>query len=174
MNPLTSLLTQLRDKLQELLALLIKNKNMPEEEKPLDTQTMEQIPPETLPAVLDVMTIYPQWENKDVARHNVRVICDQEGLTFAQKNDLTATIHCESNFNPTCVNKNMIGNKVASTDYGICQINDYYHIGDGKDFPSVDYVLNNPEACVRWMCKMWLSGQAKMWVCYLKGMYLNY
>jgi hypothetical protein len=31
--------------------------------------------------------------------------------------------------------------------------NDYYNIGTGKPFPSVSYVLNYPEACVRRICQ---------------------
>lgn len=114
------------------------------------------------------------WSNYANARHNVRVLCDLEGLTEKQKNDLSSTIHCESNYNINCVHPNVVNGQVSSTDYGICQINDWFHIGAGKDFPSVAYVMSNPEACVRWMCQMCKAGKLELWVCYLKNMYQNY
>lgn len=114
------------------------------------------------------------WDTPANCRHNVRVIADLEGLTTQQKIDLSSTVHCESNYNPSCVHPNIVNGAVSSTDYGICQINDYWHIGPGKDFPSSQYVLQNPEACVRWMARQFKAGNARAWVCYLKGMYLNY
>lgn len=101
-------------------------------------------------------------------------VCKEKSLGIKMTSDLYKTIHCESDFNPKCVHPNIVNGHVSSTDYGICQINDYWHIGAGKDFPSVDYVLNHPEACVRFMCDMFLAGKARLWVCYLRGMYLNY
>ena len=114
------------------------------------------------------------WTGTENCRHNVRVLCDLEGLDEATKDALSQTIHCESGYNTQAVNKNMVNGKLSSTDWGICQINDYWHIGPGKDFESVDYVLQNPEACVRWMINQWKAGNANAWVCHLKGMYLNY
>jgi hypothetical protein len=131
----------------------------------------ETVPPVVSPANVD--TLVP-WTGTENCRHNVRVLCDLEGLTEQQKDDLSATVHCESNYNPACVHPNIVNGKTASTDYGICQINDYWHIGEGKDFPSSDYVLQNPDACVRWMCQQWKAGNANAWVCHLKGLYLNY
>lgn len=114
------------------------------------------------------------WDTKANARHSVRVICDEEGLTVEQKNELCATVACESGFNPHAINRNMVAGKLSSTDYGICQINDYWHIGEGKSFISSNYVLQNPEECIRWMCKQWKAGRARMWVCWLRGMYQSY
>ena len=109
------------------------------------------------------------WSDPEKARHSVRVICDEEGLTVAQKNTLCETVKCESGFNPLAKheNKNAKG-VITSTDWGICQINDYWHIGPNKSFPSVEYVLNNPEACIRWMCTMWKANKQMLWVCYKK------
>lgn len=114
------------------------------------------------------------WDTPANVRHSVRVICDEMGLTVEQKNDLCATVACESGFNPKCIHNNIVQGRVTSTDYGIAQVNDFWHIGPGKDFPSVDYVLNNPEACIRWMCKQWKAGHARLWVCYAKNMYQQY
>ncbi len=115
------------------------------------------------------------WSFPSKVKHSVRVICDEEGLTLEQKNTLCATIQCESNFNTKAVNKNYItlsnGTKVlASTDFGICQWNDYWH---GKEI-TPDEAVNNPEKAVRLMCAYWKRGQRKLWVCYSKGMYKKY
>lgn len=133
----------------------------------------EPIKPVEPPKPFPVKPKY-DWSTRATARHSVRVICDEEGLTVAQKNELCATVACESNFRTKITNQNKRKDgTVASTDWGIAQINDYYHIGKGKSFPSVEYVLDNPEAVIRWMCKQWKKGNAKLWVCFSKGMYLQ-
>lgn len=127
------------------------------------------------------------WIGKENCRHNVRVICDLEGLIEAQKDDLSSTMNCESGYNTRIVMFNCengfvnatqydpaIHGEVLSKDVGICQINSYWHIGPGKDFPSEEYVLDNPEACVRWACKQWLAGNGRLWVCKLKNLNTKY
>ena len=135
--------------------------------------TLTTMNEEPTPTVENPDILLP-WEGEENCRHNVRVICDLEGLLFAEKNALSQTVHCESNYNPACVHENIVNGKVSSTDFGIAQINDFWHIGTGKDFPSSQYVLENPEACIRWMCKQWLAGNSNAWVCHLKSLYLNY
>jgi len=116
--------------------------------------------PETpLPEVL-------QWDTQKRAYHSVRVICDEMGLTVAEKNLICACIYQESTFLNTAVGKN-----ATSTDWGICQINDYYHIGDGKSFTSVEYVLEHPEEVVRWMIRLFKQGKLDLWVSYKSGAY---
>lgn len=112
------------------------------------------------------------WDNATNSRHSVRVICDEEGLPVSQKNELCATIACETKgtFDPKIIHKNDNG----TTDFGICQINDYWNIGTGKPFPSSDYVLTHPEECVRWMCKKWKQGQQYLWSCYRFNLYKDY
>ncbi len=122
----------------------------------------------------DPTVIYPNWDDIATARHNVRVICDQEGLSVSQKDQLSATLHCESGYNVNCIHPNTLNGEITSTDYGICQVNDYYHIGVGKDFPSSEYVISHPEAVVRWMAKKWLAGEARQWVCFSKVMYQHF
>jgi hypothetical protein len=119
------------------------------------------------------------FETPKLAFHAVRVICDELGLSLVQKNTLCACVYQESAFmnyrapgvpmtNP---NKDKTG-KVWSTDYGICQVNDYFHIGPGKDFPSVAYVLANPEKVVRWMAGiMKRTGGLAPWASYSSGAY---
>jgi hypothetical protein len=142
------------------------------------TMTPQPIPqpstPPTPPVALPTPPQAYDWSTPEAARHSVRVICDEEGLTWQQKEDLSRTVHCESNYNPKCVHPNMVNGKLSTTDYGIAQINDFWHIGPGKDFLSSQYVLDNPEVCIRWMCKQFLAGNARAWVCHLKGLSQHY
>lgn len=144
----------------------LKTIDMPVETTPKVETTPEPVQPKYL------------WDNPVNIRHSVRVICDEEGLTLEQKNSMCATIGGESGWKINIVHPNYVirnGVKtVSSIDFGVCQINDYYHIGKGKDFPSSNYVLNNPEACVRWMCKLWKAGQRNLWIAYKSGSYKKY
>ena len=142
-----------------------------------DSMTQPQNP--TTPAVPTAANpdVLVAWDAPADCRHNVRVICDLVGLTLDQKNILTACVADESGFltNPR-PNRNKDKNGVVwSTDYGIVQVNDYFHIGPGKDFPSVQYVLDNPEACVRWMAEYYKThGNLNAWASYTSGVYKNY
>lgn len=126
------------------------------------------------------------WGTVAGARHAVRVICDEMGLIFEQKDTLCATMGGESGWQTYYLsgpkkgqvvklqNKDPKTGAVWSTDWGIAQINDHYHIGPGKDFISVEFVLANPEAVIRWVCKMWLAGRRTMWVAYTSGRYKQF
>lgn len=115
------------------------------------------------------------WDTPANARHSTRVICDESGLTLSEKNLICAVIMAESGFNnhAKCINKRKDGT-VSSTDWGICQINDHWHIGQGKSFPSVEYVLQNPDKVVRWMIKMYKGGSLKLWTAFVNGSYKKY
>lgn len=118
------------------------------------------------------------------ARHSFRVICDEQGLTHATqtihgkvyrvKDILCACIDQESQFKNTAVGRNVKNGKLVSTDWGICQINDYYHCGPGKEFPSAQYVVAHPEDAVRFMIRMYKAGKLNMWVSYSSGAYEKY
>ena len=112
------------------------------------------------------------WDTPRNSYHSVRVLCDEEGLTLDEKNLICACIYQESGFDNSsvCVNKDKAG-KPWSKDVGIVQVNDYFHCGEGKQFPSADYVVANPEKAVRWMIDMYKVGQLKMWVSYSSGAY---
>jgi hypothetical protein len=110
------------------------------------------------------------WDTPSNAKHSVRLICDEEGLTVEQKDTMTATIQGESGFNLKAVNYNKRNGKVVSTDFGLCQWNDYYH---GKEI-SPDEALNNPEKAVRLMCAYWKRGQRDLWIAYKSGAYKKY
>lgn len=124
------------------------------------------------------------WSTKAAARHSVRVICDELGLTLEQKDTLCATVGGESGWQSYYLAgakkgqpvklENKVNGQVWSTDWGISQINDHYHIGPGKSFASVEFVLNNPEAVIRWMCKQWKAGNRNWWIAYKSGLYKQY
>lgn len=119
--------------------------------------------------------LYPDWADKAHARHNVRAICDLEGLTLDQKNTLTATLAVESGFDTHATHPNYAFHAsgvryLASTDFGICQWNDFYH---GKEI-TPDEALNNPDKAVRLMCQYWKKGLMSQWVAYSSGLYKHY
>lgn len=115
------------------------------------------------------------WDTPQNSEHSVRVICDQQGLNPAWKDIIQACVHQESLFNNNAVNHNKNSQGVTtSTDWGICQINDRYHIGTHLDFPSVDYVVNNPDKAVIFMINMSKAGKLNLWVSYSSGAYKKY
>lgn len=126
------------------------------------------------------------------SRHSIRVICDEEGLPlvptfkvserqYLLKDILCACIEQESRFynvlpsgKPTTHPNLSKSGKLLSTDWGICQVNDYYHIGIGKSFPSVEYVMNNPDKVVRWMARLFKAGKMNLWSSFVSGAYEKY
>ncbi len=109
------------------------------------------------------------------AWHAVRVMCDNSGLTFSQKNILCACIYQESGFltNPKPnVNKDPKTGAILSKDFGIVQCNDHFWIGPGKLYPSVAYVLENPVVMVQWMIDYYkANGHLNRWSSYSTGAY---
>lgn len=120
------------------------------------------------------------------AYHAIRVLCDQadlsisktivvNGALWAPKDIICACIFQESrfyNYRDGFPVKNLNLNKdgsVSSTDWGICQVNDYFHVETGHDFPSVEYILANPESVARWMIGMYKKGQLGQWSSYKFG-----
>lgn len=174
MNLPPSLLEALK-KLAESLQTYVDSKKTPsitQNLPPQPTKPMETIP-EAPRAVLNPTAPY-DFSTPKAACHSVRVICDEEGLTVAQKNLIAQVISCESGFNNKAKLENKKNGKTWSTDWGICQINDHYHIGPGRTFPSVEYVLERPDKVVRWMIQQYKAGRLSMWVCFTKGLYKKY
>lgn len=143
-------------------------------------QTVISIPPPIVQA--PVVESKYNWSASDLARHSVRVICDEEGLNLEQKNTMDATIGGESGWDIHAKRLNYAfkdsGKKdangkpilikyLASTDTGICQWNDYYH---GKEI-TPDEAENNPEKAVRLMCAYWKRGQRDTWIAWKDGSY---
>lgn len=133
------------------------------------------------------------WTTQKGAYHATRVTCDALGVSYAktisipgigmfsQKDVICACIYQESEFlnrhtdgSPTKFeNKDKVG-RLWSTDWGIAQINDYWHIeghGPGHDFPSIDYVMQNPDKAVEWMIKQFQAGNGHLWSSYQSGAY---
>ena len=110
-------------------------------------------------------------------RHNVRALCDLGGLTYEQKEILTACVKIESDFDTGAIHKNYAVTQdgvryLSSTDWGIVQVNDYWHIGPGKDFASSQFVLENPQADIEWMVMIYkTTGTLSMWDSFLSGAY---
>lgn len=134
--------------------------------------------PQKAPALL--------WDTPEQARHSARVIMDEEGIThdsmtidgrkYRAKDVLCAVIQGESGFkrNAKNENKDPKTGKVMSTDWGLCQINDWFHIGPGKRFASVEQVLNQPELSVRFMVRCYKGGRLYWWIAYKNGSYKKY
>lgn len=110
------------------------------------------------------------WDTPQHIRRNVRVMCDEAGLSYATKNIICAIIKQESNWNPKAVNRH---NENGTSDHGLLQINDHkgYHIGKGLYFSSVDEVYNNPEKSVRFIIQMAKAGKLWLWSSYKLGHY---
>lgn len=131
--------------------------------------------PTTQPMNID--TLQP-WTFPSNCRHNVRVLCDLAGLKLYDKNVITACVQQESQFSPTVIGK---PNSNGTRDWGICQFNDgvnvhgqAYWIGKGAHFPSTQFVLDNPEACVQEMIRQYKAGNIHMWSSYSTNAYLKY
>lgn len=110
------------------------------------------------------------WSTPELARHSLRIICDEEGLTVEQKNLMSQVVHCESGYHPNAKHPNLLSGKVVSTDFGICQWNDYYH---SKEISPSD-AQHDPEKAVRLMCRYVRQGRITQWVCYSSGLYRKY
>ncbi len=140
--------------------------------KPITPPSPPPMPPVPTVPVSDVL----DWNTPKGAYHATRVICDQVGLTVAQKNLLCACVYQESQFLNTALNRNRNSKGViTSTDWGLCQVNDWFHIGGNKDFPSVAYVLAHPDKVVAWMAGILKrTGKLQPWVSYTSGAYLHW
>lgn len=128
------------------------------------------------PAVLPVAPAALKFDTVQNSQISVRLLCAQNGLTVGQQAEVYAVIEAESGFNNTLTHPNIdpVTKKLDSTDYGICQVNDEYHIGIGKDFPSVAFVLENPQDVVVWMIEMYKAGKIDLWSAYENGSYKKY
>lgn len=144
---------------------------------PVDTKNSEvpmNIP--NVPPVPNPDVLLPWIFGKSLTHnnwHNVRVICDLEKLSYEEKEELCATVWGESEFNTEAKlnNKDKSG-KIWSTDWGICQWNDYWH---GKEISPSDAV-DDPEMAVRLMCSYWKRGESakEQWIAYKSGRYKQF
>lgn len=157
-------LPPLREPPQASTSPVVATSTVPESEPPLAPKPPTVNPDTLLPWDTTSVRSHANW-------HNVRVICDQEGLTHEQKEDLCATVWAESEFytKARLDNKDKRGN-VWSVDAGICQWNSYWH---GKEI-STEEAFNDPEKAVRLMCAYWKRGQQNQWVGHSSGNYKQY
>lgn len=140
--------------------------------KPMANQPTPQAPG---PTAENPDILYPDWSTQKHAYHNVRVLCDLAGLSVDAKNLICACVYQESQFIITAKGKT---NPNGTHDWGICQFNDGHNakgvplwIGPGAQFPSVDYVLATPEACVKEMIAMYKAGHLNWWASCSTGAY---
>lgn len=127
----------------------------------------------TIADKLDPPVVPPKflWGTPEDARHSVRVMCDEAGMAVKDKNILCATIGGESGWKISAIGP---VNKDGTRDYGICQINDYWWIGPGKYFASVDEVMNNPEKSVKFMIDQYKHGNIYWWYAFTNGSYKKF
>lgn len=111
-----------------------------------------------------------EWTNPAAVRHSIRVICDDYGLSWAEKDVICAVIQGESGFNPKATNVNTDG----SVDYGLCQLNSRWYIGPDKEVKTGHEALNDPEKCVRVMVKAYKAGRLRDWWAYRNGSYKKF
>lgn len=141
-------------------------------------------PPTPPPAPKPAPKPVYDFSTPKAAYRSTRMLCDEMGVPYAKtllingkkysrKDRICACIYQESGFKNTAKyeNKDPKTGQVWSTDWGIVQVNDHYHIGKGKTFPSLQYLLDNPEKAVRWMIKMELAGELRLWSSYKFGHY---
>lgn len=133
------------------------------------TGTPPQAPTSSVATSVDIIQPPPYllWETPKQAFHSTRVVCDEMGLDYDQKNEICFTIYGESEFHAKAIGK---PNKNGTKDYGLCQYNDGknakgipFWIGKGATFASIDEVLNNPEKCVRVMIQTYKAGNIGWW-----------
>lgn len=115
-----------------------------------------------------------QWDTPKAAYHSTRVLCDEMGATYEQKNRICGMVYQESRFLKGAIGK---PNKNGTRDYGIAQFNNGtlrgvpLWIGKGATFASTDEVLNNPEKCMRVMIRTCLAGHWSWWMSFSEGTY---
>lgn len=130
--------------------------------------------PTPMPPTPNIDTLLP-WTSQDNNWHNIRVLCDLSGLDLLTKNDLTACVDVESQFlNYYANGKPVMHDNGTSKDWGMFQINDFWHIGVHKDFASVDFVMANPQVCGQFMVDMFKAGKADMWSSHKSGVYKDH
>ena len=98
-----------------------------------------------------------QWEvvaRKVARKHNI------------SEDIFVAVLYCESGMNPKAVNRN----KNGTTDYGICQFNDYWY----RTVISPDVALNQPEVALNLMATAWRNGKQNDWICYRNKKYISW
>lgn len=167
-----SLLTQILELWKKVVALI--------SQAPVENSENLIQPDESLPPPAPPLPIPPKylWGTTGEVRHSIRVMCDEAGLSYTNKNIITAVIQAESQFNPRAVSP--INNN-GTRDWGLCQFNDGknylgvpFWIGGSAEFKNTDEVLNDPEKNVRIIIREFKRGNLKWWKAYSSGAYRKY
>jgi hypothetical protein len=123
-------------------------------------------------------TLAPDWATQQHNYHNVRVLCDLAGLTVDEKNVICACVYQESNFfnyeangQPMRHLNTSADGTLLSTDWGIAQINDYWHVTKYPDFPSSAFIMANPQKAIQFMIDAYKGGGLNQWVSFSTGAY---
>ena len=85
---------------------------------------------------------------------------------FVDEQVLCAVIEAESSWNP---NAKLVNNN-GTTDWGICQFNDYWY----KALITPEQALNNPEFAIELMAKQFQKGREKDWIAYKSNSYKKF
>lgn len=123
----------------------------------------------------DVLTT---WDTQKNNYHNARVLCDLSFLTVEEKNLICACLYQESelynylpNGQPVTHQNKSVNGVLLSTDWGIAQINDYWHVEKYPDFSSSTDIMANPQKAVQFMIDAYKNGGLNQWVSYSSGAY---
>lgn len=117
----------------------------------------------TISILKQIIGLYTQIIRRVQGEILVRKTCKRKGLSKRETELICAVIKCESGFDPKAINRNRNG----TTDYGICQFNDYYY----KDVIHPSVAFNNPQKAVEVMISQYKKGRLRDWVCFKYGYY---
>jgi hypothetical protein len=110
------------------------------------------------------------WDNPQNVRHACRVVMDEFGLSWADKDLLCAVIQAESGLDIHAKHINTNG----SIDHGLVQVNSEFWIGPGKLFSSVEEIYNNPAKSVRFMVESYKTGHLTRWYAFTNKSFLKF
>jgi len=99
----------------------------------------------------------------------VKRVCQEEGLNVEQTMEICATVYAESGFDDKAVNKNLNG----TTDWGLCQFNDYWMWKKEKVINPQD-ALNNPKLAIETMISLYQKRRITNWNGYKSKAYYKY
>lgn len=110
------------------------------------------------------------WDTSENSRHSCRVICDNMGLSVAEKNLLCQVIRCESGFDINAIHHNNNG----TSDFSLCQYNSKWWVGKDKPFKDKQDVYDNPKRQIEIMIGEYRKGRLNQWVCFKNGNYKRF
>lgn len=159
-----------KQNLQDCLPYLYLMKN-----RPLKFHLLATLQQTTIALLKKVLELLKKKNNRAWLISEARKWATIEGV---DPQLLCAVIEAESNWNPRAINRNVNG----TTDYGVCQINDYWWIGENSQsakkggfyFSSPEWVMDNPSDCILWMAQQFAKGRERDWCAYDNGNYIKF